>query len=127
VASTEVEQMSAEELLLQGAGRDLRPDTITPAPDISSTEAAVIQHTGAALEEERPGTLSDALDTIGEPIVREEEDDDASPLSPRTGDATEASAPEVQVSSEPSAKSEGVPSDDEDAAADESENAPGNV
>jgi hypothetical protein len=32
VASTEVEQMSEDELVLQGAGRDLRPDTLTPAP-----------------------------------------------------------------------------------------------
>src|SRR5215211_6738402 len=57
VAMTEVEQMSADELILQGAGRDLRPDTITPAPDIFSTEAAVIQNTGAFVEEERPSTL----------------------------------------------------------------------
>src|SRR5207248_11788677 len=56
VAATEVEQMSADELLLQGAGRDLRPDTITPAPDIFSTEAAVIQNTGSFVEEERPST-----------------------------------------------------------------------
>src|SRR5437764_2318482 len=57
VAATEVEQMSADELLLQGAGRDLRPDTITPAPDIFSAEAAVIQSTGSYSEEERPSTL----------------------------------------------------------------------
>ena len=67
------------------------------------------------------------MDTIGEPIVRDEDDDDASPLSPRSGDATEASAPEVQVSSEPSPDGEGEPSDDKEVAEDESENAPGNV
>ena len=126
VAATEVEQMSAEELLLQGAGRDLRPDTITPAPDITSTEAAVIQHTGAAVEEERPGTLADALDEIEGPTVRDEDGDDAS-LSPRSGLATEASAPEVQVSSEPSPEGESDPAIVEDVAEDESENAPGNV
>jgi hypothetical protein len=132
VASTEVEQMSAEQLLLQGAGRDLRPDTITPAPDITSTEAAVIEHTGAALEEERPGTLADAFDEIGGPTVREDEEgvdegvgDDT--LSPRADFASEASAPEVQSSSEPSIASEGETATDEDVAEDESDNAPGNV
>jgi transcription termination/antitermination protein NusA len=128
VAATEVEQMSAEELLLQGAGRDLRPDTITPAPDITSTEAAVIEHTGAALEEERPGTLADALDEVVGPTVREDEEgDDDDPLSPRSGFAAEASAPEVQSSSEPSPAGEGGTATDEDVAEDESENAPGNV
>ena len=126
VAATEVEQMSAEELLLQGAGRDLRPDTITPAPDITSTEAAVIQHTGAAVEEERPGTLADALDEIEGPTVRDEDGDDAS-LSPRSGLATEASAPEAEISSESSPEGESDPAIVEDVAEDESENAPGNV
>ncbi|MCA1635478.1 MAG: transcription termination factor NusA [Acidobacteria bacterium] len=126
VAATEVEQMSAEELLLQGAGRDLRPDTITPAPDITSAEAAVIEHTGAALEEERPGTLADALDEIKGPTVRDEEDEDAS-LSPRSGLAAEASAPEAEISSEPSPTGAGDPATVEDVAEDESENARGNV
>ncbi|HYG81498.1 MAG TPA: transcription termination factor NusA, partial [Pyrinomonadaceae bacterium] len=36
VAVTEAEPISEGELLLQGAGRDLRPDTVTPAPDITS-------------------------------------------------------------------------------------------
>src|SRR5213593_2492537 len=37
VALTEADPMTADELMLQDAGRDLRPDVITPAPDISST------------------------------------------------------------------------------------------
>lgn len=40
VATTEVEQMSADELALQDAGRDLQPDTIVPAVEIASGEAA---------------------------------------------------------------------------------------
>jgi N utilization substance protein A len=32
------EEQSADEIVLQEAGRDLRPDTITPAPDLGSTE-----------------------------------------------------------------------------------------
>src|ERR687884_1672572 len=70
VAMTEVEQMSADELILQGAGRDLRPDTITPAPDIFSTEAAVIQNTGAFVEEERPSTLDVETNDVGGGVVQ---------------------------------------------------------
>ena len=120
VAATEVEQMSADELLLQGAGRDLRPDTVTPAPDITSAEAAVIQHTGAFVEEDRPSTLVD--EAAGEDVSLREEEEDDSPFSPRSGFATEASAPEVQNSSEPGAPSEGAPAGVENVAG-EDENA----
>ena len=34
VALTESDPMTVDELLLQEAGRDLRPDVITPAPDM---------------------------------------------------------------------------------------------
>jgi transcription termination/antitermination protein NusA len=82
VAVTEAEPISEGELLLQEAGRDLRADTITPAPDITSTGAAMIEAASKVGE--------------GEPPV----EDDA-PLSPRGDFASEASAPEVQVTSAP--------------------------
>src|SRR5947209_286521 len=82
VALTEAEPISQDELLLQEAGRDLRPDTITPAPDITSTGAAMIE---AAEKVEE-----------GEPPVEEDEG-----ISPRADFASEASAPEVQISSAP--------------------------
>jgi N utilization substance protein A len=82
VAVTEAEPISEDELLLQGAGRDLRPDTVTPAPDITSTGAAMIEAAGKVGE--------------GEPPM----EDDA-PISPRGDFASEASAPEVQVTSAP--------------------------
>jgi N utilization substance protein A len=81
VALSEVEEMSVDALALQDAGRDLRPDTITPAPTMTSSEAAVLDDAEAADE--------------GEPPV-----EDDSPASPSVS-ATEASAPEVMVSSEP--------------------------
>jgi transcription termination/antitermination protein NusA len=124
VAMTEVEQMSADELILQGAGRDLRPDTITPAPDIFSTEAAVIQNTGAFVEEERPSTLDAEGQGAGGGIVQmsgEEYED--SPVSPRGSFASETSAPEVQVSSEPAAPSEGEPAPVENVSDDEADDA----
>jgi transcription termination/antitermination protein NusA len=82
VALTEADPMSEDELMLQDAGRDLRADTITPAPDITSTGAAMIE---AA---EKVGE--------GEPPIEEGE-----PFSPRGDFASEASAPEVQISSAP--------------------------
>ena len=82
VAVTEAEPISEGELLLQEAGRDLRADTITPAPDITSSGAAMIEAASKIGE--------------GEPPV----EDDA-PISPRGDFASEASAPEVQVTSAP--------------------------
>jgi N utilization substance protein A len=144
VAATEVEQMSADELLLQGAGRDLRPDTITPAPDIFSAEAAVIQNHGAYTEEERPSTLDAETSGVAGATVREgEEADEESLVAPAALDETEegetevaspvadlggeASAPEVQVSSAPTPAGRGEPTPVENVAEDEAEDASGNV
>jgi N utilization substance protein A len=44
VALTEVEAASEDELALQEPGRDLRPDTIVPAPDISAAEVAAVEN-----------------------------------------------------------------------------------
>ena len=44
VALTEIEPISETELVLQQPGRDLRPDTITPAPDITSSGAAAVEY-----------------------------------------------------------------------------------
>jgi N utilization substance protein A len=43
VALSEADPMSTGELILQDAGRDLRPDVITPSPDITSTAVAELQ------------------------------------------------------------------------------------
>ena len=57
VALTESEPLTADELVLQETGRDLRPDTVTPAPDITSTGAAAVEYAedlgenGLSLEE----------------------------------------------------------------------------
>lgn len=85
VASTEADPTSEDVLLLQDAGRDLRPDTITPAPDITSSGAAQIEAAGNIGE--------------GEPPVEEE-----GGFSPVADFASEASAPEIQVTSAPVAQ-----------------------
>ncbi|HEX8635451.1 MAG TPA: transcription termination factor NusA [Pyrinomonadaceae bacterium] len=108
VASTEVEEMSVDELVLQEAGRDLRADTITPSPDMTSTDAALIADEQAADE--------------GEPPV-----EDDSPIAP-TVSATEVSAPEVQVSSAPAPVYRVETNDDQDAVAlDEQKDASGSA
>ena len=52
VAVTESEPFSEDELTLMEPGRDLRPDTITPAPDITSTGAAAAEHMNQLMEDE---------------------------------------------------------------------------
>jgi N utilization substance protein A len=43
VALTEADPMSVDELVLQDAGRDLRPDVITPAPDLTALAVAELE------------------------------------------------------------------------------------
>ncbi|HEX8772226.1 MAG TPA: transcription termination factor NusA [Pyrinomonadaceae bacterium] len=82
VALTEADPISEDELRLQEAGRDLRADTITPAPDITSSGAAYIEAAGQVGEDDAP--------------VEEE-----ATFSPVADFASEASAPEVQTTSAP--------------------------
>jgi transcription termination/antitermination protein NusA len=82
VALTEADPVSEAEVLLQDAGRDLRPDVVTPAPDVTSTGVAQIAAAAEVGE--------------GEPPVEEE-----SGFSPEADFASEASAPESQVLSAP--------------------------
>jgi transcription termination/antitermination protein NusA len=98
VALSEADPISEDELLLlnEEAGRDLRPDTITPAPDITSSGAAYIE----------------AASQVGEDEPPLEED---AGFSPEADFASEASAPEVQTTSAP------VPQYKEEAAPDESD------
>jgi N utilization substance protein A len=107
VVSTEVEQMSADELVLQEAGRDLRADTITPAADMTSTDAALVAEEEEAEE--------------GEPPV-----EDDSPITP-TVSATEVSAPEVMVSSAPAPEYRVGTNDEKDVAGDEQQDASGSA
>ncbi|MDQ1640385.1 MAG: transcription termination/antitermination protein NusA [Pyrinomonadaceae bacterium] len=52
VALTEAEAVSEDELVLQEAGRDLRPDTITPSPDVTSSGAAALESVSEFMSEE---------------------------------------------------------------------------
>src|SRR3989454_1882102 len=61
VALTEADPFTVDELVLQDAGRDLRPDVVTPAPDITSTALADLE---AASEEETATAFEAEADTI---------------------------------------------------------------
>jgi N utilization substance protein A len=51
VSLTEAEPIPADEIPLLESGRDLRPDTITPAPDITSSAVEAFEHVEGAAEE----------------------------------------------------------------------------
>jgi transcription termination/antitermination protein NusA len=51
VALTEAEPVPLDEIVLQETGRDLRPDTITPAPDITSSAVEAFENVEATAEE----------------------------------------------------------------------------
>ncbi len=68
VALTEADPMTVDELVLQDAGRDLRPDVITPAPDLASLVGADLdtefeEEVAASAEDEARTAESPALET----------------------------------------------------------------
>jgi N utilization substance protein A len=80
VALTEAEPFTDDQILLQEAGRDLRPDTIVPAPDISASDEATIERLSEIIDDE---TLADEFAK------------DADREAAGSGDETENSAPAV--------------------------------
>ena len=73
VALTEAEPFTEDEIILQEAGRDLRPDTIVPAPDITSAEAVAIESLDGLdnLASEVGITLEEATDEAAEGVTEE--------------------------------------------------------
>ena len=84
VALSEADPMSTGELILQEAARDLRPDVITPSPDITSTAVADLQ---AHIRDEEAELAREEAEASG-PVETEEETD--SPLA-SSGDEGAAS------------------------------------
>jgi transcription termination/antitermination protein NusA len=85
VSLTEAEPIPADDLVLQEAGRDLRPDTITPSPDITSAAVEGFEHIEETAQEvlaEDEEFASDEEAETSTPAVSEEaasggsEDDD---------------------------------------------------
>ena len=76
VPVTEAEAIPADEIALQEAGRDLRPDTITPSPDITSSGVEAFEHideVAQELEDEELASEASADEaTTSAPAVSEE-------------------------------------------------------
>jgi N utilization substance protein A len=64
VPLTESEPFQEEELPLLEPGRDLRPDTVTPAPDITSTGAAAVEHVDEFVVEEKLEVELEAVPSV---------------------------------------------------------------
>jgi N utilization substance protein A len=90
VALTEVEAVSEDDLALQEPGRDLRPDTIVPAPDVTAAEVEAIENLESLeefiAEEESNGETEDvqtaapaSLEDAASSESTDEEKQDASP------------------------------------------------
>ncbi len=85
VPVTESEPFTEEELPLLQAGRDLRPDTITPGPDLLSTEADAAEHVEELLNDQEELDLlvnnadADAESDLARDTSASGSDDDAAP------------------------------------------------
>src|SRR6185369_17161267 len=88
VAVTEVEPVPADEIALMEPGRDLRPDTITPSPDITSTGVAALE----AVEQVAAEVLAEE-DLVSEADASPEGLSDAGPEGLAVADETEPTTP----------------------------------
>ena len=66
VAISEAEPITSDEIVLQEPGRDLRPDTITPSPDITSTGVAALDNINEIADDFSEESLTAAMDTASE-------------------------------------------------------------
>jgi len=76
VSLTEAEPIAADQIALQEAGRDLRPDTITPSPDITSSGVEAFEHIDEVVQEMEDEELASEASaeeaTTSAPAVSEE-------------------------------------------------------
>ena len=73
VAVTEAEPITSDEIVLQEPGRDLRPDTITPSPDITSTGVAALDNINEITDDLSEEGLTAAIETASEDADSEAE------------------------------------------------------
>ncbi len=83
VPVTESEPFTEDEIVLQEPGRDLRPDTVTPSPEITSSDVAALDH----FEETAAIELAEDLTEADENSALEATADEASTPVPAVSDA----------------------------------------
>ena len=81
VSVTEAEPITPDEIVLQEPGRDLRPDTITPSPDITSTGVAALENINELGDEFSDESLASADATASAAGA-----DEANTSTPATGE-----------------------------------------
>ena len=96
VALTEAEPFSEDELVLQGAGRDLRPDTVVPSPDITSSDAAVLESLSEIVDDE---TLADQFAMNEDLALQESEAQTSAPAALDEAASSESTDEEKQDAS----------------------------
>ena len=73
VSVTEAEPIPVDEIVLQEPGRDLRPDTITPSPDITSTGVAALYNMNQLADEISVDELATSQETASAESTAEAE------------------------------------------------------
>jgi N utilization substance protein A len=80
--------LAADEIVLQEPGRDLRPDTITPAPDLGATEIPSLENVE---------TIAAEIMASDEEIASQENPDEATNLTPAVSeDAASSGSPDEE-------------------------------
>jgi transcription termination/antitermination protein NusA len=95
VALSEAEPFSDDELLLEEAGRDLRPDTVVPSPDITATDAAVLESLSKLVDEDK---LADEF-AMNEELASEAANDETSAPAEDSAASSESTDEEKQDAS----------------------------
>jgi len=96
VALTEADPMSVDELQLQEAGRDLRPDVITPSPDITSTAVADLEEN--IREEQAELAREEAEEAVTAELQSQTETD--SPLASSSDESAASESDKSKISNE---------------------------
>jgi N utilization substance protein A len=96
VAVTEVEPLPADEIALMEPGRDLRPDTITPSPDITSSGVAALD----SVEQVAAEVLAEE-DLVSEADASPDGLSDADPEGLAVASETETTTPAVSEDAAP--------------------------
>jgi N utilization substance protein A len=87
-ASLTETDLAADEIVLQEPGRDLRPDTITPAPDLGATEIPSLENVE---------TIAAEIMASDEEIASREDANEATDLSPAVSeDAASSGSPDEE-------------------------------
>ena len=81
VTVSEAEPITADEIVLQDPGRDLRPDTITPSPDITSSGVAALDNINEMTEDLSEESIAAAIQTASAEL-----DAEADPSTPATSE-----------------------------------------